>query len=73
MKSSDFERLGDWHRTQKWGFEDAVSDLANHILYDRKIPSTCISTDRSSLQRKKRRNKTWILFIELIGIKRAFK
>lgn len=57
MKSSDFERLGDWQRTQKWGFQDAVSDLANHILCDRKIPSTCISTDRSSLQRKRRRKK----------------
>lgn len=57
MKSSDFERLGDWQRTQKWGFQDAVSDLVNHNLYDRRIPSTCISTDRGSLQRKKRRKK----------------
>jgi len=58
MKSSDFERLGDWQRKQQWAFKDAVSDLANHALNNIKIPSTCISTDRSSLQKKRRRKNS---------------
>lgn len=57
MKSSEFERLGDWQRKQKWSFEDALDDLTRPILYSQKPLSTCISTDRSTLQRKKINNK----------------
>ena len=62
MKSSDWERLGDWQRKQQWGFEDSLKDVAirqkNNIPYQRggeaPMPSACISTDRSTLKRKKR-------------------
>lgn len=57
MKSSEFERLGDWQRKQEWGFADALNDLEQSILHSPKTPSTCISTDRSTLQRKKKDTK----------------
>lgn len=52
MKSSDFERLGDWQRKQQWGFEDALADKIsrNNESIQR---SSVISTDRGNLVKKK--------------------
>ena len=62
MKSSDFERLGDWQRKQQWAFEDAKEDAITrkniNIIYqgggEAPRPSTCISTNRSILKPKKK-------------------
>ena len=52
MKSSDFERLGDWQRKQRWGFEDALDDklLKNQRKSQR---SSVISTDTSKMDKRK--------------------
>lgn len=52
MKSSDFERLGDWQRKQQWGFEDALSDKMsrNNRTQQR---SSVISTDTSNMDKRK--------------------
>ena len=62
MKSSKFERLGDWQRKQQWAFEDAKEDAVTrkniNIDYQKggeaPVPSTCISTDRSTLKPRKK-------------------
>lgn len=56
MRSSDFERLGDWQRKQTWGFEDALSDLVRRTPRKTNV-SHCIYTDRSTLQRKNNKLK----------------
>lgn len=52
MKSSDFERLGDWQRKQQWGFEDALNDKIsrNNRMQQR---SSVISTDTTNMDKKK--------------------
>lgn len=62
MKSSKFERLGDWQRKQQWAFEDAKEEVvtrkSSNTDYQRvgEAPrsSTCISTDRSTLKPRKK-------------------
>ena len=62
MKSSDFERLGDWQRKQQWAFEDALKDVVTRKNINNpyqkggeaSMPSTCISTDRNTLKLRKR-------------------
>lgn len=51
MRSSDFERLGDWQRKQIWGFQDALNDVVTRTQNIQRISSS-ISTDRSTLERK---------------------
>lgn len=52
MKSSDFERLGDWQRKQQWGFDDALVDKIsrNNRTLQR---SSVISTDTSKMDKRK--------------------
>lgn len=56
MRSSDFERLGDWQRKQAWGFEDALSDLVRRTPPKSNV-SYCIFTDRNTLERKNSKPK----------------
>lgn len=52
MKSSEFEKLGDWQRKQQCGFNDASNDLVNKSSRNQVIPSFCIYTDRKDLIKK---------------------
>ena len=51
MKSSDFERLGDWQRKQRWGFEYALDDKLSR---NQRKPqrSSVISTDTSNMKKR---------------------
>ena len=51
MKSSDFERLGDWQRKQRWGFEYALDDkLSRNQTKPQR--SSVISTDTSNMNKR---------------------
>ena len=53
MKSSDFARLGDWQRKQRWAFDDALDDKLTRS--QRKTQrSSVISTDTSKMDKRER-------------------
>jgi len=53
MRSSDWERLGDWQRKQRWGFEYALDDKLTRS--QRKTQrSSVISTDTSKMDKRER-------------------
>ena len=66
MKSSDFERLGDWQRKQQWTFEEALNDK---LTGNQRKPqrSSVISTDRDNIVKKGKEKNQFEIFNNIIN------